>query len=1188
MKHQRTRFLALVMALCMVMSLFTVASAETSDSKVDILFLGTSDIHGQLYATNYTASAEESGQYRQGLTRVATYVKEMREAYKNVFLSDAGDLIQGTPLTYYFAFNKADVEDPSMKALRLLDYDMFVPGNHEFNYGMTILQRQLNDLTAPDNGDEHQVAVSAANYLDANTNNDETRDWKTWNGYEPYHVYDYDGVKVAVMGIGNPNIANWDVPENWAGIYFAGVVETYKHYEAEMTAAADVIVLVSHSGIDGDPEKSDFIRQLISETNTIDLVFSGHEHRNGVTEIENADGKIVNVISPSTKCNMIGQALVTFDKDTKEVTVTAENVDMKDYPVDEAMAAALKSYEDETWNDYMLQPIGKADGDFPAANLGFGPSAFMDLINQVQIWGAYDNTGLNTPDDSSDDTPAQLSISAPLTSGDRENLIPAGDIVLGDMFGLYRYENWFYQITMSGKEVRTWLECSASKINTDENGQPAMDPWALTYYDVIYGDGFDYTIDYTAASGSRIASMTYNGEEVKDDDTFTVVVNNYRYNGGGDYIQYLNTHGCSFTPNDQERIVYSTQYDMIQGEDMGQARTLLMNYIQTKGTISPEIKSTWKLVDGKTNQFAVLSTTDMHGRSTTKDVATQRDDTKSMERVASAVAQEREAFGDKTVLVDNGDTIQGTLVAQYAINKKPDVENPMITAMKTIGYDAWVMGNHEFNFTPEQRDTQTRLANDAGIAVISGNIVLQQDGKNFRGEDAKAGEGFYDPYTIKTIDFGDGKTVRVAVIGLSNAANSTWDLATNYPNMQFSSLENPEGLLEYEINKWVKVIREGDLADIVIVSVHSGKGTDDGLSAENTFMLESQVVGAVKKSSGVDLVIYGHDHTPNIETLTDADGKQVPIVNGGGSYVTKSVFNVTFDDAGKFSGFTITSNVNLALNAFTDDEALAELEQPWFDETYAWASAPLGTFDNGWNDVKEQAEGKYNDDMVLTQTALVDFIHKGQIWSTWQSYEDKGIEGATVSIASAVFGTTSDWTLSFVPQDGDTISTLELSKLYRYANNLMCAIDMTPTQLYNWMSAVADMLVIGEDGKPTLGEGVSIFGVDTFYGVDYTFDLTKPVGERVTAASINGVDLKDMDGTIRVALNSYRLSGGYGFYEVTGLTEAECCWTASTYLGADRAPVPTQLGEYVAHMGTVSPSDKVSHGFDTTWQIVTK
>ena len=68
------------------------------------------------------------------------------------------------------------------------------------------------------------------------------------------------------------------------------------------------------------------------------------------------------------------------------------------------------------------------------------------------------------PDDKTDDKPAQLSITAPLTSGNAENLISEGDIVLGDMFKLYRYENWFYQITMSGKEVRTWLEYSASKV----------------------------------------------------------------------------------------------------------------------------------------------------------------------------------------------------------------------------------------------------------------------------------------------------------------------------------------------------------------------------------------------------------------------------------------------------------------------------------------------------------------------------------------------------------------------------------------------------------------------------------------------------------------------------------------------------------------------------------------------------
>lgn len=568
---------------------------------VEINLMATSDVHGQIYATDYTADYSASGTHYQGLTRVATFVKQQRRAYVNSFLVDCGDLVQGTPLTYYYAFNQPEKADPTMKTLRMMGYDMFVPGNHEFNYGMTILQRQLNYLTSDETETESSVAVGCANYLDSTKQNGETTDWSTWNGYAPYQLYDFNGVTVAVMGIGNPNIPKWDVPANWEGIYFANVIETYKHYEQEMTEKADLIILASHSGIDSDAQ-SDFIRQLVSETNTIDLVFTGHEHRNGISQIANSDGKEIPVFSLSTKAAVVGQAIVTFDKTTGEYTLTTENVPMsyRDdnrqwhplYDVDPDLEAALEPYETATWQDYMLQTIGKATGNFTAANLGAGPSAFVDLVNKVQIWGAYDRTGENTPDDESDNTPAQLSITAPLTSGNAENLISEGDIVLGDMFKLYRYENWFYQITMSGKEVKTWLEYSASKVQVQEDGSINIQG-GLTYYDVIYGEGFSYIIDPSQPAGSRIVSMTYNGEEVADDAEFTVVINNYRYNGGGNYVQYLNDHGCEFQANDPDRIIYSTQYDMIQGEDNGQARNLLADYIREAGEISPTIDSTW-------------------------------------------------------------------------------------------------------------------------------------------------------------------------------------------------------------------------------------------------------------------------------------------------------------------------------------------------------------------------------------------------------------------------------------------------------------------------------------------------------------------------------------------------------------------------------------------------------------------
>ena len=1169
MKKNVSRILSVLLAICMVVSLMPSVRAVDTDDTVEILMLDTSDIHGQLYATDYTADASASGTYRQGLTRVATYVKEMREQYPNVFLADTGDTIQGTPMTYYFAFEEHTMEDPTVKALRTMGYDMWVLGNHEFNYGMTVLNEQVDYAISEATETETPITMSMANYLAAETNNDESKDWATWRGFEPYVIKEYDGVKVAIMGIGNHGVPMWDVPANWDGIYFADPIETYDHYEAEMLQKADLIVLMSHSGVDvGDGTGR--IRQLIETHDSVDLVFSGHEHRDGVTNITDESGKVIPVVSPSTKCNKIGQALITYNKADGTYTIEAENVSMRNYAIDEELETVLKPYEEKAWNEYMLQVIGTASGDFSAKDMCIAPSAFMDLINRVQLAYAYDYNGQNTPDDPSDDTMAQLSISAPLTSGSAANIIPAGNIYLGDLFKLYRYENWFYQITMTGKEVRTWLEFAA----TDSQKTNA------TYHDVIYGDGFHYEVDTTAPEHSRIVRMTYNGVPVTDDQVFTVVVNNYRYNGGGGYVDYLNQHGCEFIANDENRIIYSTQYDMIQGEDQGQARNMLANYIREKGVIDPEITSTWKLIEGLPNtyEFAVVSTTDMHGRSTKDDVATQKEDTNSMVRAATVIKELRAAYGDDMVLIDSGDTIQGNLVAQYAINQKADVLNPMMEIMTGLGYDAWTMGNHEFNFNPDQRDTQAAFALQSGMTALAANITLLTDGKNMFGEDAAAGDPFYAPYIVRKLTDDYDREVKVAVIGFGNPANATWDLASNYPNMQFSSLENPEGDLAYEFQKWIDVVNEKEAVDVIVIASHNGFGNAEGTSLEN------QTQYATANSAGADLVIAGHDHTSRITTVTNKNGEAVPVVNAGGSNVNLNTITVTFGEDDSVADVAIASE-NIALSGVSGDEETAARTQHWYDETYAWASAPLGSFVGGWSELASQFTGKNNDQMVTFQNALVDFVHKAQIWCSWQSYEDLGIEGATVSIGSAVFGT-SGGSLSFVPADGDTISTLELNKLYRYSNNLLCAIDMTGEQLWNWMNTTVNYYSMDDNGNVYLNS--SVFGTDTFYGVDYTVDLTRPAGQRLVKATYQGQDLRDYEGKIRCVLNSYRLSGGYGFFEATGLTEADCCWTASQYLGSDRAPVPTQLGEYVAHMGTVTPNDAVSHGADSTWQILTE
>lgn len=719
-----TRVLAALLVLCMILSLLPTVFAE--ESKSNFAFLVTSDLHGQIFATDYTVDASQSGTYKRGLTRVSSYIKEMRQEYgDNLYVADLGDTIQGAPLTYYYAFNKPDADPPAVKAFRSIGYDMWVVGNHEFNYGLNILNRQLDYATSPSTETEKQLSVCMANYLDAATNSDESKDWKTWKGYAPYVIKDFGGVKVAVIGFGNPNIPTWDIPANWEGIYFANIIDTYKHYEPEMKEKADMIVVAAHSGVNSD-EKSDFIEQLVKETDSISFAFSGHEHNNKDWTIQNAKGEDVHVLQPFTKARAIAQVKVSYDKTTGKADIDTALVNMENYKLDEDLVKVLQPYEDATWKEYMLEKIGEADGDFTAAELGTKPSAFMDLVNTVQLWGAYDNTGVNTPDNPKDDKPAQLSISAPLTSGDNANIIDKGDIYLGDMFKLYRFENWFYQITMKGEELHQWLEFAATKIKTDASGKPYVNSGDLTYYDVIYGNGFSYVIDYTKPEGSRVVSMTYEGKPIAANQTFTVVVNNYRYNGGGHYIEWLNSHGCNFVANDPARVIYSTQFDMIQGEDKGQARNLLTDYIRTNGTITPTITSTWSLATGY-KTFEIFETTDVHGYLT--DTSSGKPETFQyrLARIAKIVKDARaNAANNGVLLFDGGDIYQGTPVSNLIYG------NALRAAYDKMGYDAVALGNHEFDWDVTKYATDAEgtmpayevgsFTGDSSIPVLAYNL----------------------------------------------------------------------------------------------------------------------------------------------------------------------------------------------------------------------------------------------------------------------------------------------------------------------------------------------------------------------------------------------------------------------------------------------------------------------------------
>lgn len=1144
------RFLAIMLALVMVLALVPMSFAEGEDT-VEIKVLATSDIHGVFYHTDYTAT---SGQRNQGLTRIATAVKEVREANENVLLIDNGDTIQGTPLTYYYAFYQPEVQDPAMKALRVMDYDAWVLGNHEFNYGLDILNRQIADAKADPvvvttGVKEDSVAVLAANLLDK----DNADTFEPWIEDGAYIVKEFDGVKVGVIGMNTPNVPAWEKEANYEGIEFESFVATWNHYAdiLKTDEGCDIVIAACHSGLEkaGDLVDGEYyqwenqLRALIEQTTGIDFVIGGHSHSVSVNTVNNKDGEKVTVLHTGSAARYLGIGTLVYDKTTGELTVSAQNKDCRNYTVDTELEAALAPYEETVWDEYLNEVIGVASEDFAAPGGMTEPNAFLDLVNRVQL----------------EATGAQMSLSAPLNSNSGA-VIPKGNITLGQMFQLYKYENWLYNIDMTGAEIKEWLEFAATKYSV--NG--ANVHGGGMYCDTLYGEGVYYEIWVDEEVGNRIHNLQYQNQPIDPEATYEVAINNYRFTGGGNYIANVST----MEPEDTDRINYSTQFDMDQGEDKGQVRNLMADYIRALTaagkTLDPVVESDFEIV--RTMDIAVTSTTDMHGRSTALDATNGNASRTSMVRAATIIKDLRSQT-DNMLLVDAGDTIQGTLVATYWITKETEKLNPMIDAMATLGYDAWIMGNHEFNYNPAQRDTQVAFAEAAGISAMSANLVLLTDGTNAYGESVAAGEPFYKPYITRTYTDDLNNEVKIALIGLGNANNASWDVSTNYPNLQFSSLGNDDGDIVYEIHKWVDIVEEKESPDIIIVAAHTGAGDT---KEDGTFTTESQAIRAVKETRGVDLFINGHDHGTYVREYQNLDGENIYLMNGGGSAVANAVFTCKYDMEGNFLGYELAKPETYALKDVEDDAEMAEQMQPYYDATEAWVTAPLGNLAGEW------VHFSSNNSHVMEQSETLDLVHKAQIWATWLSYESDGIEGATVSLASPVFNN-----FDTTPRE---VNMRDMITLYRYENTLY-AIDMTGAQLKAWLNHLANNFELDAEGQIKKKSSANIFGMDTVYGIDYVFDISQPEGERLVRCFYNGAELKD-DEVIRVAINNYRLSGDYGWNETVGIPDTEAVWSAAYYLGADRSQVKVLLGEYFSYMETVTADDEPFAGKDSDWYMV--
>ena len=580
---------------------------------------------------------------------------------------------------------------------------------------------------------------------------------------------------------------------------------------------------------------------------------------------------------------------------------------------------------------------------------------------------------------------------------------------------------------------------------------------------------------------------------------------------------------------------------------------------------------------------SIMTTTDMHGRAYDWNSYTNSALSNNFLQAAKLVAERRAAVDD-SILIDVGDILQGSALSSYNILQEGGENSPMATALRYIGYDAFVLGNHEFNYAPQIQWNYYNLltSTDKAVAgqpvdVICSNVV-----------ETETNESVFSPYKTFTYKFEDGTTFTIGLLGFENMNNANWDVASHYEGCTFGHTDNAEKSYVYEWeNYYGKEMQEK--CDYIIVAMHSGEGNPDVYNQEN------QGGYFATHTTGVDMLLTGHNHQRNAVTLQNKNGENVLVMNGGGSTLGETVLTLTKGADGKVSVTAAESTMHPLNSALGKDirvtspdfksgdanyDGLKTLITPLFERSDAFVNKKIGTVSGTWDTISNY---------YLTQSDSYDLVHKAQIWAACTDNNIDPTKEHVISMTTPV--AKRGWSVSSLLADGATsgdISLRDCYSLYQYDNNTLYMIRMTGAQLKSWMQRTAQNYRVNDDGQ--VGGGG--FGCDTFYGVNYDVYVGNPDGQRVQNITYaDGTPVKD-DDTIYACLSSYRLSAtkdsdAYGWFASTGITSnsEEALWdaTISERFNNVGGSVPLIIGEYIKEM-TAEGKD-ITPGRETKWTV---
>ncbi len=549
MKRQY-KILSILLTLTLVFGLLFsyVFAADTTT----ITILGTSDLHGRLYPHDYATDEVDDD---TGLAKIATLVKQEKAIDPDAILIDCGDTVQDNSAEL---FNDLPIH-PMIECLNVLNYDVWVIGNHEFNFEKSFLDKNVATF---------KNSVLSANIL------------KTDGTYyvKPYEIFERKGVRIAIVGMTPPAITQWEAsaPEHFEGLTFPGTIEQSKKVIAELEGKYDVLVGAFHLGLEGEHgyEGAAAIAEVCPEYT---VIFCGHAH-------SKFDDKVINgvhLIEPGPWGWALAKAEIEMEKSEDKwnvVEVTTKNLETKNIDTDPEIIEKFKFVHEESVADANLI-VGEITADFiaspdyitGAAEITTMPTAqvvdtsVIDFINEVQMF--Y--------------TDADIS-SAALFNFDA-NLLK-GPFKKKDVAFIYKYPNTLVGTKITGANLKKYLEWSASYYNTYKEGDITIsfNPEIRGYnYDMF--SGFTYEINLSKPAGERVENILYKGMPLIDNNIYRLSLNNYRF---GTLL------GLELVTMDDR---YYDSYELFQ--DAGRIREMIIKYVQEEksGKLAPTVDNNWKI-----------------------------------------------------------------------------------------------------------------------------------------------------------------------------------------------------------------------------------------------------------------------------------------------------------------------------------------------------------------------------------------------------------------------------------------------------------------------------------------------------------------------------------------------------------------------------------------------------------------